>query len=121
MGRYNVRTREDSQLVIEERQRCSYELVDAGGELKIRHVHASNPYRAMRDERYFPFEAGRQTYEYLQQLVREKTATNRSCSPTTSTGGLKMEPRTTTCTRLSYVNEGLAAHARLHHRRADWR
>ena len=43
MGRYNVRTREDSQLVIEERQRCSYELVDAGGELKIRHVHASNP------------------------------------------------------------------------------
>ena len=30
MGRYNVRTREDSQLVIEERQRCSYELVDAG-------------------------------------------------------------------------------------------
>lgn len=65
IGRYNVRTREDSQLVIEERQRCSYELVDAGGELKIRHVHASNPYRAMRDERYFPFEAGRQTYEYL--------------------------------------------------------
>ena len=106
MGRYNVRTREDSQLVIEERQRCSYELVDAGGELKIRHVHASNPYRAMRDERYFPFEAGRQTYEYLQQLVREKTATIDLLTDNI-TGGLKMSEDDDVYT-LSYVNEGLA-------------
>lgn len=106
IGRYNVRTREDSQLVIEERQRCSYELVDAGGELKIRHVHASNPYRAMRDERYFPFEAGRQTYEYLQQLVREKTATIDLLTDNI-TGGLKMSEDDDVYT-LSYVNEGLA-------------
>lgn len=75
MGRYRVRTSEESGLVLEERQRCSYELVDEDGVLKIRHVHVSNPYQAMKDERYFPFEAGTQTYEYLQQLLREKTAT----------------------------------------------
>ncbi|MFR3092855.1 MAG: PAS domain S-box protein, partial [Eggerthella lenta] len=70
------------------------------------HVHASNPYRAMRDERYFPFEAGRQTYEYLQQLVREKTATIDLLTDNI-TGGLKMSEDDDVYT-LSYVNEGLA-------------
>ena len=55
MGRYRVRTSADSGLVLEERQRCSYELVDEGGELRIGHVHVSNPYQAMKDEEYFPF------------------------------------------------------------------
>lgn len=75
MGRYRVRTDESTGMVLEEHQRCSYYLVDAGGRLLIRHVHASNPYQAMKDEPYFPFEAGAQSYEYLQRLLREKTET----------------------------------------------
>lgn len=106
MGRYRVRTRETSGLVLEERQRCSYELVDEGGALKIRHVHASNPYQAMKDERYFPFEGGMQNYEYLQQLVREKTATIELLTDNI-TGGLKMSEDDEAYT-LAYVNEGLA-------------
>lgn len=106
MGRYRVRTSADSGLVLEERQRCSYELVDEGGELRIGHVHVSNPYQAMKDEEYFPFEAGRQSYEYLQQLVREKTETIDLITANIA-GGLKVsedgEPY-----RLVYVNEGLA-------------
>lgn len=106
MGRYHVRTCADSGHVLEEHQRCSYELVDADGELKIRHVHVSNPYQAMKDEEYFPFEAGRQSYEYLQQLVREKTETIDLITDNVN-GGLKVceenEPYV-----LVYVNEGLA-------------
>ena len=60
----------------------------------------------MKDEEYFPFEAGRQSYEYLQQLVREKTETIDLITANIA-GGLKVsedgEPY-----RLVYVNEGLA-------------
>lgn len=106
MGRYRVRTCAESGLVLEERQRCTYELVDDGGVLKIRHVHASNPYQAMKDERYFPFEGGMQNYEYLQQLVREKTATIDLLTDNIM-GGLKMSEDDEAYT-LSYINEGLA-------------
>lgn len=106
MGRYRVRTCAESGLVLEERQRCTYELVDAGGVLKIRHVHASNPYQAMKDERYFPFEGGMQNYEYLQQLVREKTATIDLLTDNIM-GGLKMSEDDEAYT-MSYINEGLA-------------
>ena len=75
MGRYRVRTDPSSGMVLEEHQRCSYELVDAGGSLRICHVHVSNPYQAMKSESYFPFEAGSHNYDYLQQLLREKTET----------------------------------------------
>lgn len=75
MGRYRVRTDESTGMVLEEHQRCSYYLVESDGRLLIRHVHVSNPYQAMKDELYFPFEAGAQSYEYLQRLLREKTQT----------------------------------------------
>ena len=75
MGRYRVRTGAESGMVLEEHQRCSYYLVESDGRLLIRHVHVSNPYQAMKDELYFPFEAGARSYEYLQRLLREKTQT----------------------------------------------
>lgn len=106
MGSYRVRTSEASGLVLEERQRCTYELVDEEGSLKIRHVHVSNPYQPMKDERYFPFEGGMRNYEYLQQLVREKTATIDLLTDNI-TGGLKMSEDDKAYT-LAYVNEGLA-------------
>lgn len=106
MGRYRVRTAADSGLVLEEWQRCSYELVDDDGVLRIRHVHVSNPYQPMKDESFFPFEAGAQSYAYLQQLVREKTATIDLLTHTI-TGGLKMCKDDEGYT-LTYVNEGLA-------------
>lgn len=106
MGCYRVRTDPSSELVIEEHQRCTYELVDEGGALKIRHVHVSNPYQAMKDESFFPFEAGSRSYEYLQQLLREKTETIDLITENIN-GGLKVseddEPYT-----FAYVNEGLA-------------
>lgn len=49
MGRYNVRTREDSQLVIEERQRCSYELVEVSGGTAAGMVHAPDRAQALAD------------------------------------------------------------------------
>ena len=106
MGRYHVRTDAASGMVLEERQRCSYELVDENGALKIRHVHVSNPYQAMKDEPYFPFEAGAQSYEYLQQLVREKTKTIDFITKNI-TGGLKVSEDDEFFS-FAYVNDGLA-------------
>lgn len=106
MGRYRVRTGAESGMVLEEHQRCSYELVDDGGSLKIRHVHVSNPYQAMKDEPYFPFEAGTQSYEYLQQLLREKTEMIDLITKNTN-GGLKVSEDDDLYT-FAYVNEGLA-------------
>ena len=106
MGRYRVRTGVDSGMVLEEHQRCTYELVDEGGLLKVRHVHVSNPYRAMSDKPYFPFEEGAQNYEYLQQLVHEKTETIDLITEHIN-GGLKVSEDDERYT-ISYVNDGLA-------------
>lgn len=73
MGRYWVRTDESSGMLVEEHQRCTYELVDDQGVLRIAHVHVSNPYQAMQSKPYFPFEAGEQNYQYLQRMLREKS------------------------------------------------
>lgn len=106
MGRYRVRTDASSGLVLEEHQRCTYELVDERGRMKIGHVHVSNPYQAMKDELYFPFEAGAQSYEYLQELVREKTETLDLIASNIN-GGFKIS-EDDECYTLSYVTESLA-------------
>lgn len=106
MGRYRVRMYEESDFAMEECQRCSYELVDIAGELKIRHVHVSNFYQPMKDESYFPFEGGARSYEHLQQLVRDKTAAIDLLTHNIA-GGLKMSDDDE-CYSLTYVNEGLA-------------
>lgn len=106
MGRYHVRTDANSGLVLEEHQRCTYELVDECGKLKIRHVHVSNPYQAMKDELYFPFEAGAQSYKYLQELVREKTEAIDLVASNIN-GGFKISENDERYT-LVYVNESLA-------------
>lgn len=106
MGRYRVRTDPSSGMVLEEHQRCSYELVDAGGSLRICHVHVSNPYQAMKSESYFPFEAGSHNYDYLQQLLREKTETIDLITENIN-GGLKVSEDDEFYT-FAYVNEGLA-------------
>lgn len=62
----------ESKLVLAEKQRGTivFRLVDE--KLKIVHLHVSNPWTLMVKEGHFPETAGRNNYEYMQQLVANK-------------------------------------------------
>ena len=81
----------------------SYKLVD--GELKITLIHISNPYADMREGEDFPEQIGRQSYEYLQRLLVEKTRQIALLNSTVSSG-LKANWDDEYYS-LFYVNEGL--------------
>lgn len=62
----------ESKLVLAEKQRCTMVFRLKDGALKIVHLHTSNPWTIMQKEGRFPKTAGRNNYEYLQQLVADK-------------------------------------------------
>ncbi len=96
-------------LVLEERQRCSYELVDEGGELRIGHRPRVEPLPGHEGRGVLPFEAGRKLRVHLQQLVRmvEKTETI-DLIMRTSPHGLKVSLVTLSPTGWVYLTSGLA-------------
>ena len=67
-----LRTDPSSGLVLMERQRASFLFHIERGELRLCHVHASNPWVLMKKESRFAMTSGRANYEYLQQLLAEE-------------------------------------------------
>lgn len=104
-GRCWIATKPETGYVIRAHQRVtfSYKLVD--GELKITLIHISNPYADMREGEDFPEQIGRQSYEYLQRLLVEKTRQIALLNSTVSSG-LKANWDDEYYS-LCYVNEGL--------------
>ena len=104
-GRCWIATKPETGYVIRAHQRVtfSYKLVD--GELKITLIHISNPYADMREGEDFPEQIGRQSYEYLQRLLVEKTRQIALLNCTVSSG-LKANWDDEYYS-LFYVNEGL--------------
>ena len=104
-GRCWIATKPETGYVIRAHQRVtfSYKLVD--GELKITLSHISNPYADMREGEDFPEQIGRQSYEYLQRLLVEKTRQIALLNSTVSSG-LKANWDDEYYS-LFYVNEGL--------------
>lgn len=104
-GRCWIATKPETGYVIRAHQRVtfSYKLVD--GELKITLIHISNPYADMREGEDFPEQIGRQSYEYLQRLLVEKTRQIALLNSTVSSG-LKANWDDEYYS-LFYVNEGL--------------
>lgn len=104
-GRCWIATKPETGYVIRAHQRVtfSYKLVD--GELKITLIHISNPYAEMREGEDFPEQIGRQSYEYLQRLLVEKTRQIALLNSTVSSG-LKANWDDEYYS-LFYVNEGL--------------
>lgn len=104
-GRCWIATKPETGYVIRAHQRVtfSYKLVD--GELKITLIHISNPYTDMREGEDFPEQIGRQSYEYLQRLLVEKTRQIALLNSTVSSG-LKANWDDEYYS-LFYVNEGL--------------
>ena len=104
-GRCWIATKPETGYVLRAHQRVtfSYKLVD--GELKITLIHISNPYAEMREGEDFPAQIGRQSYEYLQRLLVEKTRQIALLNSTVSSG-LKANWDDEYYS-LFYVNEGL--------------
>ena len=104
-GRCWIATKPETGYVIRAHQRVtfSYKLVD--GELKITLIHISNPYADMREGEDFPEQIGRQSYEYLQRLLVEKSRQIALLNSTVSSG-LKANWDDEYYS-LFYVNEGL--------------
>ena len=104
-GRCWIATKPETGYVLRAHQRVtfSYKLVD--GELKITLIHISNPYADMREGEDFPEQIGRQSYEYLQRLLVEKSRQIALLNSTVSSG-LKAN-WDDECYSLFYVNEGL--------------
>ena len=104
-GRCWIATKPETGYVIRAHQRVtfSYKLVD--GELKITLIHISNPYADMREGEDFPAQIGRQSYEYLQRLLVEKSRQIALLNSTVSSG-LKANWDDEYYS-LFYVNEGL--------------
>ena len=104
-GRCWIATKPETGYVLRAHQRVtfSYKLVD--GELKITLIHISNPYADMQEGEDFPAQIGRQSYEYLQRLLVEKSRQITLLNSTVSSG-LKANWDDEYYS-LFYVNEGL--------------
>ena len=105
LGRYTVRTKENTQMILEVNQRCTFEIIEDRGKLLVKHMHISNPYGEMQLDEYFPTKIGTQSYDYLQRLLKEKTEVIEMITNNIN-GGLKGSNDDNTYS-FFYVNEGL--------------
>ena len=105
VGSMTIRTLPGSQLALEVEQRVSftYRLMD--GQLKVVHLHNSNPYGDMEPDEYFPHRAGAQSFQRLQRLLGEKTEVLDMIADNIN-GGLKGSNDDETFSYF-YVNDGL--------------
>lgn len=104
-GSVIVRTTPDSQLLIEVEQRVSFTFRLRDERFEVVHMHLSNPYEEMGEEEFFPHKAGAQSYQYLQQILREKMEVLDMIAANID-GGLKGSNDDDTFSYF-YVNEGL--------------
>lgn len=106
-GSVTIRSGEQSEMLVEARQRVSFLIREEDGDVKVAHMHLSNPYMEMAGEEYFPKAMGTQSYQYLQRLLHEKTEVINMIN-SNITGGLKGSNDDDTFS-FFYVNEGLPA------------
>lgn len=71
IGRILVHTRESTRMLIEVKQRVTFQYVLVENVPKVSHMHVSNNWDIAQPNEYFPYYAGRQTYQYMQRLLLE--------------------------------------------------
>lgn len=105
MGDISIRTSQQRLMIVEVDQRVSFIFKAIDGELKVIHMHLSNPYMEMSKDEYFPNKIGAQSYKYMQRLLHEKTEVIDMITSNIN-GGLKGSNDDSTYS-FFYVNEGL--------------
>ena len=73
-GKYTVYNEGVQNYIMLAEQRCTFVYRRQEGRLLAIHIHVSNTADNLLigDEKYFPFKAGRENYEYMQKLIQEK-------------------------------------------------
>ena len=66
-------TKKETGLLLSENQRSTMIFLIEGDALRIVHIHVSNPWSMMPDKKRFPRSQGRSNYEYVQQVLSERT------------------------------------------------
>ena len=107
MGKFDLRTNAEDGLILQVTQRCSITMQKQDGLWKIHHLHNSNIYEEMHEDPYFPKTVGKQTMDYMNQLLNEKSEVIDMISSNIN-GGLKGSNDDETFSYF-YVNEGLCS------------
>lgn len=66
-------TKKETGLLLSENQRSTMIFHIEEDALRIAHIHVSNPWSMMPDKKRFPRSQGRSNYEYVQQVLSERT------------------------------------------------
>ena len=66
-------TKKETGLLLSENQRGTMIFHIEDDVLRIAHIHVSNPWGIMPDKKRFPHSLGRSNYEYVQQVLSERT------------------------------------------------
>lgn len=69
-GRLTVQTCEQTGLFLKVKQRVSFLYELRGGRPVIIHIHASNIWEILDPDEKFPYRAGKETYQYVQERIR---------------------------------------------------
>lgn len=72
VGELLVHTKKCTGMILEVKQRVTFQYILWNGVPKVSHLHVSNVWDALEPDEYFPYRAGHQTYQYVQQLIQEK-------------------------------------------------
>lgn len=76
-GVLRVHTAEDSGLVLAFRQRITFQYLRTGEGPKAVHIHVSNDWQVKEANEPLPFRAGKETYRYVQEILRRSQTTPR--------------------------------------------
>lgn len=71
-GQYLAETNPDSGEVLAAVQRVTFIWTNAGGGLRLIHMHVSNPLEIQKKDETFPHQAGKRNYDYLQKLLKKQ-------------------------------------------------
>ncbi|MDO5424472.1 MAG: LytTR family transcriptional regulator DNA-binding domain-containing protein [Eubacteriales bacterium] len=71
-GHYKASTRPESGLAEAVHQRITLVWERIGKEMKVTHIHCSNDWEGTGPEETFPFRMEKETYQYMQGLIRQK-------------------------------------------------
>ena len=104
-GRFTVHSTEECKMLFEVNQRVSFLYKLCEEKLIVHHLHVSNSYEDMVAEEFFPSPVVSQSYQYLHELLKEKTEVIEMITSNIN-GGLKSSNDDEIYSNF-YVNAGL--------------
>lgn len=99
LGEYMLYADEASKMICIEKQRATFCYRREGDEFKLYHMHVSNEYNELVGDEIFPVQVTRQTYQYVQSLLKESGRSKGCKISVKENGGLSFVD----CEMIEYV------------------